>query len=209
MDGLTLRGSVDTHVVDTGPVSDRLEGQPVLLFELRCSERIDTPFDNEKSPLIGDALGGAAHRAMVGMPRHTLWFEDDERGDVIRQPAVDAPVELAGGELVEGPVREIEQRDLCNAEHPSGVEELPATDLTELAGSTQGAGFTVGEAEDPHLTALVRQVGKQRAEPEGFVVGVCDHCGDGTLGERQHRCHLPHRATICHPRSARDRTARQ
>ena len=119
------------------------------------------------------------------MPGDALWFEHDERGDIRREPAVDASVELSVGYRVEASVGEVEQRDVGDAEDLSGAEQFLAADLAKPLGHTDGAGFAVGEAQDAHLTTLVRQVGEESAEPERFVVGVRDHRGDGTLGDRQ------------------------
>jgi hypothetical protein len=194
-DGGALGGSVDTQVVDAGPIADRLEVHPVLFFELGRNDGIDAPFDHQEGALISRALGGPAHCAMVRMRGDALWFEDDERGDVICEPAIDALSELTVGPLVERPIGEVEQRGVRNAENPSGVEELATTDVAKLVGGTQGAGFPVGEAQDAHFTSLTRQMGKQRTEPEGFVVGVRDYRSHGTLGDREPRYHIAHRAT--------------
>jgi hypothetical protein len=179
-DGRELGGSVNGHVVDVGPVADRLEGQPVLCLEPGHSEGVDAPFDHGKGALIGDALGGPAHRLMVGMPGDALWLEDDERSDVGAEPAVDVRVELGVGKRIERPVGEVEQRDVRDAQDLGGVEELPAANVAKAGAGTDGAGFAVRKAQDAYLTPLASQVGEERPEPEGFVVGVRDHRGDGT-----------------------------
>ena len=52
---------------------------------------------------------------MVGMSGDALWFENDERGDVAPEPAVDASVELSVGHRVETPGGEAEQREPAGA----------------------------------------------------------------------------------------------
>ena len=111
-----LGGPLNPHVVDVGPVADRLKGEPVRFLESGRCERVDAPFDHGEGPLVGDALSSLARGPMVGMSRHALWFEDDERGDVGREPVVDASVELSVGNRVETAVGKVEQRDLRDAE---------------------------------------------------------------------------------------------
>jgi hypothetical protein len=128
------------------------------------------------------------------MPGDTLWFEDDERGDVGGEPTVDVRVELGGGNRVETPVGEVEQRDMRDAQDLGGVEQLATADVGKPVAGTDGAGFAVGQAQDAHLTPLASQVGEERPEPEGFVVGVRDDRGNGTLRDRQPHCPAPSRS---------------
>lgn len=101
LDGRELRRSVDPHVVDAGAVTDRLECQPVLVFELRCRDRRDTPLDNGEHALICNTFRRQRGGAMVGMPGDAQRFEDDERDHVRSEPAVETRVELGFRHAIE------------------------------------------------------------------------------------------------------------
>src|SRR5262249_34892987 len=80
-----------------------------------------------------------------------------------------------------------EQRDLRDAQDPRSVEEFLGADVTKSFGRTDSAGFAVCEAQDVNLPSLVGEVGEERAEPEGLVVGMRDHRSDRSVGDWQHR----------------------
>src|SRR5262245_7023544 len=107
---------------------------------------------------------------MIGMSGHAVWLEDDERGDVGREPVVDASVEFRVRDGIETAVREVEQRDVRNAQDAGRLEEFSTADAAEVLGRTDGAGFAMGEAQHADLTPLTRQIGEQCAKPKSLVI---------------------------------------
>src|SRR5262245_3314757 len=99
---------------------------------------------------------------MVGMSGHALRLEDDERGDVRRQPAVDTSVELTVGTRVATPAGQVEQRDVRDAEHLGRGEQLLASDLAECLAGADGAGLALREAEHTDVASLAREIGEER-----------------------------------------------